>query len=336
MENREDTKVKLELSLDNYIDDENSICREERQYALFLCNILKKYGKYGIKSDKNKQWSNNVIEDLKEIFNICGIPEDAVIKNVFYEVTFMRDIFSKGRNLEKQYVKSKKRGNTVSVKNYAAPEYEYNENFNNKKMEYEDDGIENKSFNKRLLKYLGLDIKDKKFSDIPEVNIGHNLHNKILDSGNIFDKDEIKKLETAKFMMNSKPDIAVIYSSESEDERIKDISEEKEKRVYLLFLECKFESKEDKIKFEDGERIKQTSVQYKIAEFICQNFMYSQKENIKLYVADRMKNKYWDLNGGASVKVEFTRSVNSKNNRCKADKQIYIKKLIELNEKIFS
>lgn len=333
MKSREKTKVKLELSLENYINDENSICREERQYALFLYNILKQYGGYGIKSENNSQWNDNVIEDLKDIFNICGIPEDAIIKNVFYEVTFMRDLFSTGRNLEKQYEKS---GNTVSIKNYAVSEYEYNENFDNNKTEYEDDGIENKSFNKRLLEYLGLNIKDKKFSDIPEVNIGHNLHNKILDSGSIFDKDEIKKLETAKFMMNSKPDIAVIYSSESEDKRIKGIGEKKEKRVYLLFLECKFESKEDKMKFGDGERITQTAVQYKIAEFICQNFMYSQNEKIKLYVADKMKNKNGDLNGGASVKVKFTRSVNNKNNCCKADKQIYIKKLIELNEKIFS
>ena len=35
----------LDLSIDNYISDEFSICREERQYALYLSNVLRYYGK---------------------------------------------------------------------------------------------------------------------------------------------------------------------------------------------------------------------------------------------------------------------------------------------------
>ena len=40
----------LDLSIDNYISNEFSICREERQYALYLSNVLRYYGKNPISS----------------------------------------------------------------------------------------------------------------------------------------------------------------------------------------------------------------------------------------------------------------------------------------------
>ena len=78
-------------ALENYIYDEYSICREERQYALFLYNILRKYH-----TPKKRNENSNV----KNIFNACGIPTEAEIENVFYEATFMRDIFERQRRLE--------------------------------------------------------------------------------------------------------------------------------------------------------------------------------------------------------------------------------------------
>ncbi len=76
-----------EISFRNYLIDEYSICREERQYALLLNNILKaravnnNFG--GVKVDK--------------IIEICGL-KGIKIENVFYEATFMRDYFKKDKN----------------------------------------------------------------------------------------------------------------------------------------------------------------------------------------------------------------------------------------------
>ena len=74
---------KYELSIENFICDEFSICREERQYAVFLYNILRKYGDAG----KRKKQA----QDIKDIFTECHIPENASIDHIFYESAFMRD-----------------------------------------------------------------------------------------------------------------------------------------------------------------------------------------------------------------------------------------------------
>lgn len=62
---------KYGLSIENFICDEFSICREERQYAVFLYNILRKYGDAG----KRKKQA----QDIKDIFTECHIPENAFI-----------------------------------------------------------------------------------------------------------------------------------------------------------------------------------------------------------------------------------------------------------------
>lgn len=74
---------------DNYISDNYSICREERQYALFLYNILRKY------NSKIKRKEDEVLK----IFEACSLPPEAEIKHVFYEATLMRDFFERNRRL---------------------------------------------------------------------------------------------------------------------------------------------------------------------------------------------------------------------------------------------
>lgn len=76
--------------LEEYICGENSICREERQYALFLYNILKKYRSLDSCEGEKKV-------EITEIFKACRIPQEAKIENVFYEATFMRDFFEQNR-----------------------------------------------------------------------------------------------------------------------------------------------------------------------------------------------------------------------------------------------
>ena len=76
-----------EPTLENYISNEYSVCREERQYALFLNNILLKY------RDPDSR-----DETVQKIFEACGLSEAAII-NVFYEATFMRDIFERNRRV---------------------------------------------------------------------------------------------------------------------------------------------------------------------------------------------------------------------------------------------
>lgn len=71
---------KYSCSIEHYIEGDYSICREERQYAVFLYNILCKY-----------QNPENRTGDISELFTVCGVPKEAIIKHVFYEASLMRD-----------------------------------------------------------------------------------------------------------------------------------------------------------------------------------------------------------------------------------------------------
>lgn len=105
--------------------------------------------------------------------------------------------------------------------------------------------------------------------------------------------------EDAKSMMNSKPDIAVIFK----------IGEQH----YLHFIECKFESSEST----HGD-LKQSEIQWYIADFLCENCFNG------VEVSPKMKNN-------KSCLVRFTRK---EVNESETDK-IYIKELIHLNNDIF-
>lgn len=80
--NYEEMNMKYGCTAENFVkhmETEYSVCREERQYAVFLYNILCYYRR-----------PERRCQQAQKIFKVCGI-EDAIIKQVFYEATFMRD-----------------------------------------------------------------------------------------------------------------------------------------------------------------------------------------------------------------------------------------------------
>lgn len=257
-------------SLEHFIQNEYSICREERQYALFLYNILLKYKK----SETRKS------DTIKEIFNACQIPENAEIEQVFYEATFMRDFFERNRRITLGENNEKK----LLQKTFSP---------NQCKTRDED------SFNSKLIQYVH---KKESGSDEPipylggEYNLGHNE----IDCDDLSDKEKY----IIRCMMNAKPDIAVIYNEDG----IRN----------LLFLECKFESGEDS--YNSGE--KQTKIQWKIAEFLCEYYLLEQ-----LKVSDKMENE-------ESCLIQFVRQKGISRSK-NLPKEILINDLIEMNNKIF-
>lgn len=220
---------RAKISFENYIKDEYSICREERQYALMLNNILRAVSE-AQKKIKNKydiceQMKFYEIDDKKQIGDIlksCGL-KDVVIEKVFYEATFMRDFFERDRRvaygcnlLKKKFTlddKKDKKRDTENSFNRKLVDYVLEKEFFGVKKEDVYECVEN-----HYDEHLG--------SNVQIVNeAGSHI------MGNV---DEYKQFfEYIKCMMNSKPDIAVIGVN-------------KNKEHVLIFLECKFESGEDK------------------------------------------------------------------------------------------
>ena len=367
MNKNEDTKIdfaKFTLSLNNYISDEYSICREERQYALFLSNILRKYRTKELRQteiEKRETDScNNSKNIVEEIFEVCHIPLSAQIMDVYYEASFMRDIFTRNRRKGEMIHRiddgKVNKCNSEKAVNDAILSDDYNITKDDYFFQEGEKGIELEytSFNRKLINFLqGIDINmytesneykeinnDKKVmvgkdEGIAEKNMGHHMeiyekwlreqYKEETDSDNDkmkLDEDSQKRVKMAKYMMNSKPDIAVIYKDGGE--------------IYLQFLECKFESKEKKFDY----NITQTQIQTLIAKFICKEYgSYSYVEN---GITKKGKLK---VNEKGSVEVDFTRMVQDRKEGTKKDyrrgdskrleKKINIKDLIELNNSIF-
>ncbi len=239
----------------SFIEDDHSICREERQYAVFLYAILRKYKKFTQREGK---------EYVEKIFEACGLKGDKIeIENVFYEATFMRDFFARIR----------------------------------------EDGED--SFNSKLIGYLYKENPDTiKSWEIEERNLGRWLagcRDKLKEKGPKIDPQKLQ------YMMNAKPDIAVIYH-------------EGGKRK-LLFLECKFESGESYYG-EGDDRISQTRVQGMVAEFLCEHILDGVEVSEKMKKEDNDKGTYYQSNTVKFVKKD-------------KDNGIQISKLIKLSEEIF-
>lgn len=241
-------------TIDNYILDGDSkdskgnnignysVCREERQYAVFLYNILRAYS--------NPERRQGEVQE--KIFNACGLKNNYEIEKVFYEATFMRDIFERNRRI----VLGEGQEDKLLNKTFSPSCYEvsYGQSFNCKLKEYI---AESKDSEKNP-------EKDSKKNSYKEHNLGHAKEE---DLG-------YKKDEDMAPMMNAKPDIAVIYK----------VDEGEETKRYLLFIECKFESGESK--YEDGKS--QREVQGKIAEFLCDKW-WKEKDEKKIEPAPEMK-----------------------------------------------
>jgi len=292
---------KYGLSIESFICDEFSICREERQYAVFLYNILCKYSDAG----KRKKQPQNI----KNIFTACHIPENSSIDHVFYEAAFMRDFFERNRRLTLSKNYSKEDLARILLQAKFSPgkcEVTAEESFNTKLIQYVY-GKEHKEY-ENVIKYSG-----------KEQNLGHNTieFEKLLINGKKLPDNEKDWLQyRIKWMMNAKPDIAVIYHT-AED-----------KLKFLLFIECKFDSGESSYSYKDKngntERMIQREVQYNIAEFLCSHYLNSNhKEKIINPSPDMVKNR----------KACLTRFV--RENTDAANSKIAIEELIKLNDKIF-
>lgn len=259
---------RYKCSMENFIMDEYSICREERQYAVFLYNILRKYGK----KQAREELAGEERDTILKILEACGIEADDDIEYVFYEATFMRDFFERERRYSaaRKY-DSNKVGAKLLQKTYA----------NDTKWENIGDDAAEKCFNYQLIRYVHehdedygqhqsqhqarhQNKMDENLKAILRYNLGHTPipGRPQIEGARLNDREK----EKIKDMMNAKPDIAVIYRGGSD--------EDDEEKNYLLFIECKFESYEDSY---DGENLSQCSVQYDVAGFLCD---YLNKNNL--------------------------------------------------------
>lgn len=279
-------------SIDNFIRDNHSICREERQYAVFLYNILRKYRT----PESREKEGDETTDKVKKIFDACQIPTDATIEFVFYEATFMRDFFERNRRFILCDDKDKRHKKTLQ-KTFKPSLYEVDED---KRSE---------SFNNKLIKYVHRHIDKDKNTPIEYRGEERNLgHNKIKECGLSSEGKFIVKC-----MMNAIPDIAVIYF--------------KNNQKSFLFLECKFESREDFYKSKNQEipSKSQRKIQGMIADFLKESGYFGSGVN----VAECMEKdkKSW--------LVQFVREGETRLMIEKEKGKILIEELIELDKKIF-
>lgn len=290
---------KYGLSIENFISDKYSICREERQYVLFLYNVLRYYSTP--KSREGKM-------DVQKIFTACGLDEEVVVvEHVFYEATFMRDFFERNRRLR-----------------YSSEE-DWESKLLNKEFTPNNENSEIESFNKELIQFVYKKMcEERKIEageleiDSPEIdrNLGQNMKEfeKIKIGKGELDERDIEWIKyRVKWMMNAQPDIVVVYHKREE-----------KTRKYLLFIECKFLSDESSYPFYLGnikeENVKQRQVQWMIAKFLCNYLNKNNNRNIIELSSGMEKDK--------SRLVKFARKYVN-------DEEILIEQLIKLNDEIF-
>ena len=292
------------LSIKNFINGKYSICREERQYALFLYNILRYYRTPGIRKRKGNEAVKDIFQYIfreSELKKNDDTVDQVVVDHVFYEATFMRDFFERNRRLRLGGGDENKLLNA-----------KFSPKSSNYKIQRD------KSFNYKLIKYVcKYETKIKNVKQLCskcefgkegvciERNLGHN---------EIECTKQYKKIKYyARWMMNATPDIAVIYHYDK-----------KEEQKYLLFLECKFESGESVYSYRDKNNEEndktQREIQWMVADFLCKKEGYLGKEGIE----NRMK-------GNESRLVQFERG----NEEDKEDRIILIEKLINAHNAIF-
>ena len=164
----------------HFLENEYSICREERQYAVLLYNVLRYYRK-AKEREKDKK--------IKAIFDACQIPAGAEVIQVFYEATFMRDFFERNRRIvlgecnEKQLMNK-----TFFPSGY---QVDSENSFNYKLIQYVHECCKEQFKENEPLKYLD-----------EERNLGRN---EICTEISEYEKYIIR------CMMEAKPDIAVTY-----------------------------------------------------------------------------------------------------------------------------
>ena len=298
-----------------YTLDKYSICREERQYALYLSNVLRYYGKNpnycnGSKGEPANRIRNG--EDVKKIFEACGFNkkngfdnlDNLIIDKVYYEATFMRDIFERNRRM---YLPKK-------FRNKQREDFYLQKTFERTPNEISEKG---KSFNRKLIEFcinkdkeIKNDEKEKLIKELANnVNI-EEIHYGMKGGSKKIPKEGKKYKNIIRAMMNSKPDLAVIY-----------YNSDNIKKKYLLFFECKFESPESNKDGDNGEKLPQTKIQGYIADFLCKYYF---KDTDNISISSVMK-----TNKNQSKKIQFRREKNE-------NTDILISSLIDLEKEIFN
>lgn len=303
---------KQRCSVENYIREDagfnDSICREERQYAVFLYNILRKY--HNPESRKNGKIK-------KIITKVCNIPENADIKHVFYEATFMRDFFERNRQI---YGEGSKK------------ELEKEKSFNYKLLEYVC-ATERVTFPESIWTQPEKEINPGrgKSEGSDDEKQGHVIRENNLGRNKIKVPDDMKRIQSiVREMMNATPDLAIIYHMKGNDKN----GRHELDKDYLLFLECKFESRESR--YESGYR--QCEIQGKIADFLCKkilkdNRLEGNEGNIE--VSPLMRNSKKGNSEYAAPIIQFIRKRPGKPKKSPEPKEILISDLICLNNQIF-
>ena len=340
-----------DVNIDNYMrfyDDKakewSPICREERQYALYLSNVLRYYGKNPKNKTTNRIGDN---EKVKNIFKACGFNDvdlkNIVIENVFYEATFMRDFFEWNRQ---KYFKSNKKLTEDNKRNSFSLrllEYCWTQYLKQDRLNIDVSVMKENNYGARNeIPFLTEEVKGKlteeKFISLLKVLKGPAKEQILRD---------IKYKAIVRAMMNAKPDLAVIYE---------DMGKRK-----LLFLECKYLSKEDDYSYyididpeinkkQKGRipkgRIQQTEVQAYIADFLC-NYSPEPNHGSPYFKGIKVSEKMSvDQDGNPlikpqSIKVIFYQTDKEFSNILSSDDDnknhaICIKDLIELEEEIFN
>lgn len=306
-----DTDNRYHCTIENFIMDEYSICREERQYAVFLYNILRKYRKKQSREKLTGEEKTHILE----IFEACGIEADMDIEHVFYEATFMRDFFERERRYSAITEYHDNPARVLLQKKYAN-EKEIKTDFNRRLIKY--------VFGPTTLNPLNRNTENNEHQCDDAAYLRYNLGRSFPEfPKDCKDKEKIEPLrKKTQAMMNAKPDIAVIYKKN--DQR------------YLLFIECKFESYETTSKANETEILRQCSIQYDIARFLCNhclNEKLSKSDQNAIHVSPIMKSdgKPDEKSEKKSKIVKFMRS----NKADPSNGEIRIKMLIDYNNKIF-
>ena len=276
-EAKEYSENDFEKYFEDYFAEDNPVCREERQYALFLYNrLLDMVGK-------------DITED-DIILEACGLSGKKGLKilRVAYEATYMRDIFYHSRE----------------AMNEVNKEWRLNELSNGESC-----------FNRELYEYIKSlpkdKINEKAIPDESKIFAYRNLGGVIDWQG--VDSDFV---DWVRAMMNAKPDIAILYQADNNTEEESDNnSTEKKPEKYLKFIECKYESPEgtygeSKIKQTDAQEqicnfvckriLKKETVTpdgVNIVRFKSEKVTKSQKENekqllIKEVIPESLVKKY--------------------------------------------
>ena len=253
----------------NYLNSQKPICREERQFALFLYNKL----------DSLKNCPDNILTKEKELLKVCGLELAIEIKQVAFEAAYLRDLKYTAReqdkNLNTQNKKVKENGLELEFNNIICKAVLASDVMKDLRKT-----IENSSFYSEFRQYKF----ESKECDYCWLSIKNEEESKVCG---IF-------LRYIRALMHVKPDIAVVYKID------------KTEKEYIKFLECKYMASEGKYDFEtkgddllsNFKHLLQTDLQIMVLNILCgesgllgENYIADSDIPIVIFESERNKNR---------------------------------------------